>query len=308
MKKLLIVIFSMFFLQPSFAQVSVRGYFRKNGTYVAPHQRTRPNSTVTDNYSYKDNVNPHTGKVGARTYTQPVKKMVYKYIGNKPLMVYYDNEIKSPKRYYEGTKTPLVKNKKPSYVPVTIPYTARTNTLSRFYVTYDMRSRGEYYEPFINPETHVEVLGRNPEGMYLVKHEEREGFIKEGELDSLAVYKMTPQEKEEEEFLMHYGRIDTSNYALGVVVAEVSIIRDYPETDEKNILAKPSKGSLIKVIAYDSNGFWVIKYQGMLGFMCEPFYRLLSNQEVDQYNKGIWSNPYIKLSRKRGLFGKFKVF
>lgn len=223
-------------------------------------------------------------------------------------MVYYVDEIISPKRYYEGIKTPMVKNKKPSYVLVSTPYTARTNTMSRFYVTYDMRSRGEYYEPFINPETHVEVLGRDPEGMYLVKYEEREGFIKEGELDSLAVSKMTPQEKEEEEFLMHYGRIDTSNYALGVVVADVSVFRDYPETDEKNILYKPLKGSVIKVIAYDSNGFWVINYQDKLGFMSEPFYRLLSNQEVDQYNKGAWSNPYIKPPRKRGLLGKSNLF
>lgn len=291
----------------SFTQVSVKGHYRKDGTYVKPHQRTRPNNTVTDNYSYKGNVNPYTGKVGTRTYTQPVKRRAYKYIGDKPLMVYYVEEIISPKRYYEGIKTPLVKNKKSSYVPVT-PYTARTNTMSRFYVTYDMRSRGEYYEPFINPETHVEVIGRDPEGMYLVKHEEREGFIKEGELDSLAVYKMTPQEKEEEEFFMHYGRIDTSNYALGVVVAEVSVLRDYPETDEKNIIAKPVKGNVIKVIAYDSNGFWVIKHQDMLGFMSEPFYRLLSNQEVDRYNKGTWSNPYVKSSRKGGLFGKFKAF
>ncbi|QIL78138.1 SH3 domain-containing protein [Hymenobacter sp. HDW8] len=42
-----------------FAQVSVRGYYRKNGTYVQPHQRTRPNHTVTDNYSYPGNYNPN---------------------------------------------------------------------------------------------------------------------------------------------------------------------------------------------------------------------------------------------------------
>jgi hypothetical protein len=33
------------------AQVSVRGYTRSDGTYVAPHIRTSPNSTTADNYS-----------------------------------------------------------------------------------------------------------------------------------------------------------------------------------------------------------------------------------------------------------------
>ncbi len=33
--------------------VSVRGYTRSDGTYVAPYVRTRPNHTVTDNLSYR---------------------------------------------------------------------------------------------------------------------------------------------------------------------------------------------------------------------------------------------------------------
>lgn len=47
----------------TFAQVHVRGYYRKNGTYVRPHERTRPNHTITDNYSYPGNYNPNTGRV-----------------------------------------------------------------------------------------------------------------------------------------------------------------------------------------------------------------------------------------------------
>lgn len=42
----------------------VRGYTKKNGTYVQPHMRTSPNSTKMDNYSTKGNVNPYTGKHG----------------------------------------------------------------------------------------------------------------------------------------------------------------------------------------------------------------------------------------------------
>lgn len=46
--------------------VHVQGSVRSNGTYVAPHVRTAPNSTVRDNYSTKPNVNPYTGKEGTK--------------------------------------------------------------------------------------------------------------------------------------------------------------------------------------------------------------------------------------------------
>ena len=44
----------------------VRGYVKKDGTYVAPHVRTSPNSTKSDNYSTKGNTNPYTGKAGTQ--------------------------------------------------------------------------------------------------------------------------------------------------------------------------------------------------------------------------------------------------
>jgi hypothetical protein len=43
---------------------SVKGYYRKDGTYVAPHQRTNPDSSTSNNWSTKGNVNPYTGKEG----------------------------------------------------------------------------------------------------------------------------------------------------------------------------------------------------------------------------------------------------
>lgn len=46
--------------------VRVKGYTRKDGTYVAPHVRTSPNSTKSDNYSTRGNVNPYTGKAGTK--------------------------------------------------------------------------------------------------------------------------------------------------------------------------------------------------------------------------------------------------
>lgn len=43
---------------------SVKGYTRSDGTYVAPHYQTNPNSTSSDNWSTRGNTNPFTGKAG----------------------------------------------------------------------------------------------------------------------------------------------------------------------------------------------------------------------------------------------------
>lgn len=45
------------------AAVSVRGYFRSNGTYVAPHMRSSPDGNPYNNWSFPGNTNPYTGKV-----------------------------------------------------------------------------------------------------------------------------------------------------------------------------------------------------------------------------------------------------
>jgi hypothetical protein len=44
----------------------VRGYIKKDGTYVAPHHRSSPNSTKFDNYQTEGNYNPNTGKLGTK--------------------------------------------------------------------------------------------------------------------------------------------------------------------------------------------------------------------------------------------------
>lgn len=48
---------------------SVKGYLRRDGTYVAPHYQSHSNGTVTDNYSFKGNANPYTGSMGTNRYT-----------------------------------------------------------------------------------------------------------------------------------------------------------------------------------------------------------------------------------------------
>ena len=48
-----LTLFSLFSMVAEAKDVYVKGYTRKDGTYVAPHVRSSPNSTVTDNYSYR---------------------------------------------------------------------------------------------------------------------------------------------------------------------------------------------------------------------------------------------------------------
>ena len=66
------------FGQTNSKHVKVKGYYRKDGTYVQPHYRTAPNSTNRDNFSTKGNVNPYTGKAG---YITPDSKS-YNYPNN----------------------------------------------------------------------------------------------------------------------------------------------------------------------------------------------------------------------------------
>ncbi|HKC02818.1 MAG TPA: hypothetical protein VKC17_05890 [Sphingomicrobium sp.] len=67
MKKLMLALVASALIVPSVsAQVRVKGYVNKNGTYVAPYYRSSPNNTTFDNYSTRGNVNPYTGKVGTK--------------------------------------------------------------------------------------------------------------------------------------------------------------------------------------------------------------------------------------------------
>lgn len=42
----------------------VKGYTKKNGTYVQPYYKSSPNRTKIDNFSTKGNYNPYSGKTG----------------------------------------------------------------------------------------------------------------------------------------------------------------------------------------------------------------------------------------------------
>lgn len=66
MKKLILCALLALSSSAVMADDHVKGYVKSNGTYVAPHIRTTPNSTKLDNYSSKGNINPYTGQRGTK--------------------------------------------------------------------------------------------------------------------------------------------------------------------------------------------------------------------------------------------------
>ncbi len=86
MKKLFLILtllaaftFSSF---SAYAVVSVRGYYRSNGTYVAPHYRSNPDGNFYNNWSTKGNVNPYTGEAGTKTSPSPSSRTEINNLGS----------------------------------------------------------------------------------------------------------------------------------------------------------------------------------------------------------------------------------
>ncbi len=78
MKKLLTLAALVLVTTASAQADSVSGYFRSNGTYVAPHYRTPANGTPYDNLSYRGYPSQQPGYVSPRSfdtgYTAPVRQ------------------------------------------------------------------------------------------------------------------------------------------------------------------------------------------------------------------------------------------
>lgn len=62
-----------------FADVYVKGYYKRDGTYVRPHMRSNPDRSFYNNWSTKGNVNPYTGKVGTKVYPTTVYSPTYNH-------------------------------------------------------------------------------------------------------------------------------------------------------------------------------------------------------------------------------------
>lgn len=90
MKKILLMLGLLLMCTPLVsADTYVEGYYRKDGTYVAPHYRSDADGRTDNNWSEKGNQNPYTGKWGNKDSNEqyefgndPYKKDKFKYYGN----------------------------------------------------------------------------------------------------------------------------------------------------------------------------------------------------------------------------------
>ena len=101
-KIILLFLLAIFCCLSSIAQnnsnhIKVKGYYKKNGTYVQPHYRTAPNSTKNDNFSTEGNTNPYTGKPGW------IRR------DNNHNTLYYSDYVYSPKSSKESDINPKIK-------------------------------------------------------------------------------------------------------------------------------------------------------------------------------------------------------
>lgn len=71
----------------AYADVNVKGYFRKDGTYVMPHFRSDPDGYFFNNWSTYGNINPYTGEGGTKRFKEynfsPYSYNPYSYRSNE---------------------------------------------------------------------------------------------------------------------------------------------------------------------------------------------------------------------------------
>ncbi|WP_143104026.1 SH3 domain-containing protein [Thermoflavifilum thermophilum] len=130
MKRLLLLLLTLATLTTVTAQVKVKGYYRKDGTYVHPHYRSNPDGNPYNNWSYPGNTNPYTGKT-ATGNPDTYLKNYYDKSSKSTSDVWVDGYYKS-----DGTYVPGHFRSNPdgnpynnwSYPGNTNPYTGKTAT------------------------------------------------------------------------------------------------------------------------------------------------------------------------------------
>lgn len=121
--------------------VAVRGYVRKDGTYVPPHYRSAPDGNFSNNWSTVGNVNPYTGEEGKLTQpparaieTTPTLPSIYRYdppkgittdpaleLAPRPLDLSFPADTIDfslvPTPHVSSPKTPSISSTPHSYIP-----------------------------------------------------------------------------------------------------------------------------------------------------------------------------------------------
>jgi hypothetical protein len=125
MKRIILFILGLLINTFLLAQVHVKGYYRKNGTYVQPYVRSSPDGNPYNNYSYPGNTNPYTGKVAAGN-------------PNTYLARYYNNSAAPDTKYYIN-----------DYGILTIGNYLKFWTIEADYIAYNVFDASDSYIGFL---------------------------------------------------------------------------------------------------------------------------------------------------------------
>ena len=113
------------------AYVSVRGHYRKNGTYVAPYVRSNPNGLKYDNYSYTPSQGLYNASYGTKgtTWDTPTYITDPSYYTGKNIydsnQASYGSPVASYNTYSLPSKTSSQYNSTYFKSTMTIPYVVK---------------------------------------------------------------------------------------------------------------------------------------------------------------------------------------
>ncbi len=73
MRTALLALTTAFTVSAFAADTYVQGYYKRDGTYIAPHHQATRDDKLYNNYSSQDQINPYTGTYGTKRneYSSP---------------------------------------------------------------------------------------------------------------------------------------------------------------------------------------------------------------------------------------------
>jgi len=98
----IIILFAILFSLSGAGQVHVNGYYRSNGTYVAPYTRSSPNSSPYDNYSFPGNTNPYTGKTATGNPNTYIKNLYNNKYTSSSSVIWVDGYYQTDGTWING--------------------------------------------------------------------------------------------------------------------------------------------------------------------------------------------------------------
>jgi hypothetical protein len=134
MKLIITAIIAAIGLSTVSADVYVKPYLKKNGTYVQGHYRSNPDGNFYNNWSTKGNINPYTGSYGTRV-TKPRS--------------YGSSSYKLPTTYRSRITTPKINTFK-SYPTYTLPKVSSGYRATPYKSTYSLPKLPSYRSSSFN--------------------------------------------------------------------------------------------------------------------------------------------------------------